>query len=121
MARVVLDELGNLTVVGEGIWIIAAIGEAWELQGPVGKLKMEQIPPFAVPPLRHTLTLKNNVLSPTLPQVVAHGEARLASTDDDRVVVFSHSRVSKVPFPINDQRSSAFAPWWPMCSAPAQK
>ena len=48
-----------------------------------------------MPSLRYACSLENDVLSPTLSQVIAHSQASLATADDDCVVSFPNSILSE--------------------------
>ena len=55
--------------------------------------KTEGVPPFS-PGITDSLVLvQDHKLQATLPEVIAHGQTRLTSTDDDSLDVLMHSRL----------------------------
>ena len=76
-------------------------------QCPVWKLESERVPSFAMPAFSYSFPFKNDVLASAAAQIVAHGEAGLAATDYDRIVLLPHEELA----PATDGRLTQFPPF----------
>ena len=52
---------------------------------------MERVPPFADPALRHPSPIENHMFESTLAEEITHGQAGVATADDDCIDLFVHS------------------------------
>ena len=52
---------------------------------------MERVPPFADPALTHPSPLDNHMFESTLAEEITHGQAGVATADDDCIDLFVHS------------------------------
>jgi hypothetical protein len=54
-------------------------------------LEPQRIPALGAPAFRNPMPLQDNVLAAALAQMVAHGQSRLATTNDHRIVLLKQT------------------------------
>jgi hypothetical protein len=85
---VFLNESNDLPARDKAVGIVSLIFVAGQLDGPVGKLKMERVPAFTDPALTHSSPLDNHMFDTALTEKITHRQAGVASADDDCIDLF---------------------------------
>lgn len=76
--------------MGEPLRLRVLIRKPRKLYRLVDELKSKRIPTLRPPALGNTSAFQHNMLAFMLLKIIAHGEPRLAATNDDRIPTFSH-------------------------------
>jgi hypothetical protein len=103
----VANQMAHNFVAGhESVWIMRGVRSARKLHGPVRDHQTETVP-AAAPCLSHSATLQDNVLQPSLAELVAQRQAGLARAHDRDLNFFGHvaSRLRRQPTSLRSQRS----------------
>jgi hypothetical protein len=90
---IVFEEPNDFIAGRKPIRVRSLVDIAWQLQGPVRELKGQCVPSLAPPSFCDAVSLKDDVLSTVLAQMIAHGQPGLAATDDSSMeTVAAHRR-----------------------------
>jgi hypothetical protein len=80
-----LEVADHLCARREGLGLGPCVREAGQVQRPVRRVEDEAVPPLGAPRLADPATLQHDVRDPSLGEVVARRQSRLAGADHDRV------------------------------------
>ena len=92
---VFLNESNDFPAWDKTVGVFILIFVAGQLDGRVGKLKIERVPPFADPALRHPSPIENHMFESTLAEEITHRQAGVATADDDCIDLFVQSDLLK--------------------------
>jgi hypothetical protein len=88
LCGIAVDELKNFLLGRKTVRVAPDISATRQLDTPVWKLEHERIPSLRAPTLRDSSAFEDDVLEATLSEVIAHGEACLATTNHYGLDVF---------------------------------